>query len=199
MLIKSIKKAIQCAIRDQILSLSEFQTVCSEATNLVNERPSGCHPTCPDNGTYLSPNHLILGCTTTRIPAGPFKEPVNLKHHFEFVEKIVDTFWHRWTRDYFPSLLIHPKWHTVKHNVKVGDIIVVQDSNQVRGNWRLAKVSKVFPGKYGLVKRAELHYKNQAANYLSQTYKGKSYTTIEGPVQRLIVIIPVNEKDLESA
>ena len=44
-LIKSIKKAISCAIGDQILSLSEFQTVCFEAANLVNERPIGRHPT----------------------------------------------------------------------------------------------------------------------------------------------------------
>lgn len=72
-------------------------------------------------------------------------------------------------KDYFPSLLIHPKWHTEKHNVKVGDIIVVQDSNQARGNWRLAKVSKVFPQKDGSARHPELHYKHQAANNLNQT------------------------------
>ena len=141
----SFKKAISCAIGGWILSLLEFQTVRFEAANLVNERPIGCHPTNPGDSTYLSPNHQILQQPTTTIPAEPFKEPVNLKHHFEFVEKIVDTFGRQWTRDYFPSLLIHPKWHIEKHNVKAGDIIVVQDSNQVRGNWRLAKISKVFP------------------------------------------------------
>ena len=100
-------------------------------------------------------------------------------------------------KGFFPSLLIHPKWHTEKRNVKVGDIIVVQDWNQVRGNWRLAKVSRVFPGKDGLVRRAELQYKSQEANELYPNRK--SYTTIEHPVQRLIVIVPVDDTGLESA
>ena len=49
----------------------------------------------------------------------------------------------------------------------------------------------------GLVGRVELQYKNQTANEQPQTYKGKSYTTIERPVQRLIVIIPIDETDVE--
>lgn len=89
MLIKSLKKAISFAIGGWILSSLEFQTVCFEAANLVNKRPIGCHPTNPGDSTYLSPNHHILQHPTTTIPAGPFKEPINLKHHFEFVEKLL--------------------------------------------------------------------------------------------------------------
>ena len=63
-LIKSIKKAISCAIAKQILTFSELQTVCFEAANLVNKRPIGRHPTNPEYGAYLSPNHLPLGCAT---------------------------------------------------------------------------------------------------------------------------------------
>ena len=95
----------------------------------------------------LSPNHLLLGCTTSRIRAGPFKEPV--KHRFEFVQKLVDAFWRRWMRDFFPSLLIHAKWYTVNRNVKIGDIFILQNSNQIRGHWKLARVSNVFLAKMG--------------------------------------------------
>ena len=56
-------------------------------------------------------------------------------------------------------------------------------------------MSKVFPGNDGLVRRAELQYKNQAANEPSRAYRGRFYTTIERPVQRLIVIVPVDEAD----
>ena len=181
-LIKSVKRGLNVAVGDQILSFSELQTVCFEVSNLVNERPIGRHPTELEDGSYLSPNHLLLGRATARVPAGPFKEPTSLKKRFELVQQITNTFWRRWTRDFFPSLLIEPKWHTQKRNLLVGDIVLVQDSNHVRGKWQIARVSKVLPGDDGLVRRVELEYKNP---------DGRKFTTIERPVQRLIVLVPV--------
>lgn len=37
---KSVKQAITAAISDQVMTLSELQTVCFEVANLVNERPN---------------------------------------------------------------------------------------------------------------------------------------------------------------
>lgn len=47
---------------------------------------------------------------------------------------------------------VHPNWQTVNWNVKMGDIIVL-DSNQTRGHWKLARVSNVFQAD-GLVRHA---------------------------------------------
>ena len=105
-LVKSVKKAIKNSIGSQILMFSELMTVFYEAANVLNERPIGRQPKDPDDGSYLSPNHLLLGRATPRIPSGPFRETSNLNKRYEFVQKIVDAFWKRWIRDYFPSLLI---------------------------------------------------------------------------------------------
>ena len=37
------------------------------------------------------------------------------QHRYEFLQKIVDNFRRRWTRDYFPNLFIKQKWHTTKN------------------------------------------------------------------------------------
>ena len=71
-LIKSVKKALKIAIGDQALTFSEMQTVLFEIANLVNSRPIGRHPTSVEDGSYLSPNDLLLGRSSKRIPAGPF-------------------------------------------------------------------------------------------------------------------------------
>ena len=105
-LVKSVKKAIKNAIGSQILMFSELMTVFYEVANLINERPIGRQPKEPDDGSYLSPNHLLLGRATPRIPSGPFRETSNVNKQHEFVQKIVDAFWKRWIRDYYPSLLI---------------------------------------------------------------------------------------------
>ena len=189
-LIRTVKRILKQLIKDQVLSFSELQTVFYEIANLMNERPIGAHPTDPNEGSYLSPNHLLLGRATARVPSGPFKEATMNRHRFELVQQIIDSFWKRWIRDYFPTLMVRSKWHTEKRNVRVGDIVIVQESNMIRGKWRLAKVSKVFPGEDGLVRNVVVHYKNLGENESRHTYSGANYTEIKRAVQKIVVLIP---------
>ena len=58
----------------------------------------------------------------------------------------------RWTRYYFHTLIIIQKWHTQNRNVQVGDVVLVQDSNTIRGQWKLAQICEAFPGINGRVR-----------------------------------------------
>ena len=194
-LVKSVKRAINTAVGSQVMSYSELQTVMFEAAQLVNQRPIGRHPTNPDEGAYLCPNDLLLGRSTASIPQGPFLERTSNKYRFDFLQKIVDAFWRKWTRSYFPSLLIRQKWHTEKRNVCKGDVVVVQDSNVVRGEWRLALVTEVYPGSDGRVRRVLISYKNINPTEPVNKYRGVGYTSLERPVHKLIVIIPSEDKE----
>ena len=100
---------------------------------------------------YLCPNDLLLGRLTSRVPSGPFRATNNPNHRHEFVQKIVDAFWKKWTRDHFPSLIVQQKWHTAQRNLMVGDIVLIQVANQITGNWKLGRVSKIKPGSDGKV------------------------------------------------
>lgn len=191
-LVKSVKKALEGSVGKQILTVNELQTVCFEAANLVNERPIGRHPTDPSDGVYLCPNQLLLGRASGRVPSGPFKEHSNLRQRHRLVQNIADSFWRQWTRDFFPSLLVRQKWHVERRNVKVGDVVIVQDSKQLRGNWKLASVSRVFPSDDGKVRRVELQYKNEKVTDAANEYTGTSFTKIERPIQKIVVIVPVD-------
>ena len=192
-LIKSVKRALTAVIGESILTFSELQTTLFEIANLINERPIGRHPTSPDDGSYLCPNHLLLGRSTPRVPSGPFKETTNPRHRFEYIQRLVDSFWKKWTREYFPSLMIRQKWHTEHRNVKVGDVVLIQDSNLVRGQWRLGIVSTTHLGKDKKVRRVEIKYKNPKAGEKVSKYEGRGYVTVERPVHRLVVVVPVEE------
>ena len=84
-------------------------------------------------------------------------------------------------RDVFPSLVIQPKWHVEKRNVQTGDIVLVQDINAIRGQWKMAIVKRVIPSIDGKVRRVEVLYNNN----------GK--VTVERPIQKLIVLVPTEE------
>jgi len=186
-LIKSVKKVLTVVIGGQELSFSETQTVLFETGDLVNERPIGRHPTSTDDGAYLSPNDLLLGRSTKEIPNVLFSNTSNLHIRHRFTQKIVNAFWKKWTQNFFPSLIIQQKWHTASRNVKVGDVVIIQDSNQVRGKWKLGRVSCADPSlRDGFVRKIEVQYKNLDA---------KTYTTIERPVQRVVVLVPVDDEE----
>ena len=184
-LVKSVKKALTVAIANNVMTFSELQTVCFESANLVNERPIGRHPTSIEDGSYLCPNDLILGRCSSRVPSGPFRETRNPRLRFEFVQRVINAFWKHWTRDFFPSLTIRKKWHTAHRNVMVGDIVLIQDSNQIRGKWKLGNVTKVFPDDTGKVRKAEVTYKQEQ----------RSPVTVLRAVQRLVVLVPSQEQD----
>ena len=123
-----------------MLLFPELQTVVFEAANIVNERPIGVKNKNIDDGDYLCPNNLILGRASSRVPSGPFKENSSLKKRYLFIQRLVDTFWKVWIRDYFPCLIIRQKWHVQKRQVRVGDIVLIKDANAIRGNWRIGQL-----------------------------------------------------------
>ena len=145
-LVKSCKRSLKIAIGEQLLTPFELYTCLLEIANLLNQRPIGHIPNDPDDGAYLCPNDMLLGRATPEVPQGPFKDTRNLRKRVEFVQRIVDSFWKRWTRDVFPTLVPRKKWHVENCNVAVDDIVTVADQNSVRGKWAVGRVTKVQPG-----------------------------------------------------
>ena len=186
-LIKSVKRCLKVAVGKQVLTFSEIQTLLFEVANLVNERPIGRHPTSVEDGAYLSPNDLLLGRASSKISSGPFSTTTNKYIRHAFIQKLVDAFWKKWNQDYFPSLTVHQKWHTRFRNVKVGDIVLVQESGLIKGVWKMGKITKADPSlRDGFVRNVDIQYKN--ANY-------KSFITITRPVQRIVVIVPIDDEE----
>ena len=58
---------------------------------------------------------------------------------------------------------------------------------------QLGKISKVYKGEDGKVRRALVEYKNPKPGEKVTEYKGKGFTTIERPVNKLITILPASE------
>jgi hypothetical protein len=184
-LIKSVKKSIKVVIGEQVLPFSEMQTVLYEVANLINSRPIGSYPTTVDDGVYLSPNDLLLGRSNSQLPSGPFDETTSKYTRHRFISKLTESFWKKWNEIYFPSLVIHQKWHTKQRNMKVGDIVMIQDSGMIKGKWKLGRIVKSEPStRDGLVRTVDIQYKNPESN---------TFITISRPVQRLVVILPVEE------
>ena len=85
-LVKSCKYALKKAIGEQILSPFELYTCLMELAKLVNQRPIGRIPNDPDDGSYLCPNDMLLGRSSSKVPQGPFKATKNPRDRVEFIQ-----------------------------------------------------------------------------------------------------------------
>ena len=178
-LVKSAKKALKIAIGEQTLTPFELYTCFLEAANLMNQRPIGRIPNDPDDGCFLCPNDILLGRASTTVPQGPFRETKNPRHRVEFIRRIIDSFWKCWYRDVFPSLVPRKKWKMERKNVRVDDIVIVQDPNAIRGKWKTGRIVNVFPGKDGRkrnvkVKMATSLYERPTTN-IAVLYPAEGY------------------------
>ena len=192
-LIKTVKRLMNLSIGNNTLTFSELQSVLFQIANLINERPIGIKPGCNlDMGTYLSPNDLLLGRTSNKVAWGSWDHSPNHRKRLEFMQSIVSSFWKKWMRDYFPTLLVREKWHVDRRNLKVNDIVLVQDSNVVRGTWKLAQVVTAEVGRDGKVRDVAIRYKPQRPGI---EYKGQSDIVTKRSAHRLVVLLPAEEQE----
>ena len=192
-LIKSTKRALRLSIGSSRISVPELLTVFTEVAALLNERPIGIMPGLDAELNILTPNLLLLGRSSTVNPGG-FEEP-NLNSRVTIIRNIVDLFWRNWTAIYAPTLVKQSKWLSEERGVKEGDIVLVADSNVIRGEYRLAIVSKTTASRDGVPRRVLIKYKNFKVGESLRQYKGAPYTTVERSVQRLSLLIPVEDQD----
>ena len=151
----------------------KLYTCLLEVSNLINQRPIGRIPNDPDDGSFLCPNDIPLGRSSTMVPQGPFKDTKNPRKRVEFIQKIVGSFRKRWSRDVFPTLVPRRKWNTARRNVRVDDIVVVQDSNAIGGNWTTGRIVSVYPGKDGKIRNYERPITKIAVLYPAEGYEDK--------------------------
>ena len=133
------------------MRFSEFQTVLYEAAQLVNQRPIGNHPTHPNEESYLSPNDLLLGRSSPDVPQVLFEVETNSCNRYNFTQIVISTVWRRWIREVFQNLVVQRKWHTEIRELVVGDVVLVQDANALRGQWKKALLVGVQPSGDGKI------------------------------------------------
>ena len=174
-LVKGAKKALKKEISEQVLTPFELYTRLLEVGKMMNQRPIGRIPNDPDDSSFLCPNDMLPGRATSMVPQGPFREIRNPQHRVQFVPKIVDTCRRHWTRDVFPCLVPRKKRNAEKCTVRVDDIVIMEDSNSLRGNWTIRRIINVYPGKDGRVRNVKI--KTSTSEY-------------KRPITKIVIIYP---------
>lgn len=198
-MIRVTKRQLGILLGEQVLTKGELDTVMSDVMFIVNSRPLMLRDNSdPWNGGSVTPLHLLGGRSTQDIPTPRFDGKANLTKRLRFLEDLKLQFWKKWYEQVFPHLIPSYKWRNQSRNVKVGDVVLVKESNPVKARYLLGLVEKVMPGEDGLVRKVVVKYKNVTCD--SDLKKLKFHET-ERSVQNIVVLVPVdwNPDEVEQA
>lgn len=169
---------------------SSLRTYLYEVMAIINSRPSTAHllndPTGPQ---ALTPNHILtMKSSIVLPPPGEFvKEDLYLHKRWRRVQHLANEFWYRWKKEYLLNLQQRQKWHKTHRNAKINDVVIVQDDAVPRNEWKLAKVTQVYPDDDRCVRKLQLMISNAALDG-----QGKRLTKpvfLERPIHKTVTLL----------
>ena len=101
-----------------------------QVESLVNSRP--LTPISDDKHDLecLTPNHFLIGRPSPNLsPCLIYKEDVDHRKRWRRVQSYSNLFWCRWVKEYLPNLTKRSKWTTEMKNFKVGDVVILMETN----------------------------------------------------------------------
>ena len=77
----------------------------------------------------------------------------------QLVQDVADHYWKRWAAEVTPIQVIQQQWHVHKRNLKVGDLVLVHDSNKLRNKYKLEIVTDVHVSQDGMVRSCTVGFR----------------------------------------
>ncbi|GBP80200.1 hypothetical protein EVAR_100077_1 [Eumeta japonica] len=156
-MIRTIKSSLYAVLKERKPREETLHTLLLEVEHIVNSRPT---PVEPDlNREALTPNHFLIGRSCGISPIGIFKATDADSHTWKTAQRLADEFWHRWSMEYLPNLLLR-KTSTAGHlEPKVGDPVLIADKTMPRGLWPRGRIVKTIPGRDNKVRIVEIQTK----------------------------------------
>ena len=163
-MIKSVKRCLQKTIGRGKLTMDELVTATTEVEMIVISRPLSYLST-EDIEEPLTPSHLITG---RRLMSLPYNRDIDdtievnqntLTKQMVYLSRVLDHSWERWKKDYLSELRNSHRHTPNKHPadpINIGNIVIVQETDQPRGFWRLAKIEDLITGSDGQVRGARI-------------------------------------------
>jgi len=134
--IRTIRAVLTGVVKQQTQDDEALVTLMTVVEGIVNGKPITKLSDDSRDEKPLTPNHLLMLRSGRVLPPGKFESQDMCRRRWKQVQYLADVFWHRWIREYLPTLQEHQKWFTPKANLKIGDLVLKQD-NIPRNKWPL--------------------------------------------------------------
>nr|CAI5863233.1 unnamed protein product [Callosobruchus analis] len=145
--VKSLKSHLKRVAGEFSFSYEDFSTLIIQIEGVLNSRPMSPLSPEPNDLSPLTPAHFLLGRSMQDVPEANFTPlPANRLSSYEFICKLKQQFWERWSKEYISELQQRQKWKKTKNTLQVGQMVLVKEPNLPPLKWRLGRVLSLIPG-----------------------------------------------------
>ena len=159
-LIRSTKQILRTLLNSEVSRPVTDEILCTllcQVEAILNDRPLTMNPDGLDDAPALTPNMLLTFERRPVYTPGKFDEKdVYSKRWWRRAQHLSDVFWKRWVKEYLPLLHRRQKWTHSQPNVRVDDIVLLEEENTARGEWPLARILELQPGLDGHTRTVKL-------------------------------------------
>ena len=154
---RRILDAMLAEIEPKRLSHEVLSTLMAEVTAIVNARPLVPVPTDPEVPEVLTPAILLTQKTQSlKATPGNFSCADLHSKQWRQVQHLANVFWHRWRKEFLPTLQPRRKWEHETKNLEEGDLVLLRCKDLPRNSWPIARITKTFTSADGKVRKIEL-------------------------------------------
>jgi len=177
--VKSAKNHLKRVVGDAALTFEEMYTALAQIEAVMNSRPLTPLSTDPNDLSYLTPGHFLVGDAMTSIPQQDVTHlPINKLSRWQHVNQIYQHFWKRWSREYLQQLQQRNKWQRSKGlQPNIGDMIMIQEGESLPFRWMVGRIENIYPGKDGVTRVVDIRS-------IKGTYKRPITKTCILPLQK---------------
>ena len=111
-------------------------------------------------------------------------------------QQLYEQFWHRFQKEYMPTLFERGKGSTPTPNVQPGDLVWLLEDFTPRGLWPMTRVDEVFPGADGVLRSCIL---KTTYGYIHRPVKKLSKYSVDfvNKTRNFALLLPVSIVPLE--
>ena len=201
--VKKFKKSFYHLYHNTKMNYAELLCAIKRISNILNNRPISVQRTKTDAQDEdflhpLTPNMLLMmGDSGSNMPSA-VEEEDDPRVRLSFIDEIERAWWYQYKVQYFDSLIPTRKWIEKQRNMCPGDVVLIEyKSKSLPGTYRLGRVRDVeVDERDNLVRTCTVDYKlvKPITDANKNTVKDVISKEVRVPVQRLVLILPVEEQ-----
>ena len=188
--IKTVQEVLNKSVHLVRLSILEWETLCFEISNSINNLPVAIGNECEDleNLDLITPNRLRLGRNNNRSPVGALEVTDRFDNMIRLKSDVFQSWWEAWLTSALPKLVPKPKWFHNDEDVKKGDVVIFKKvEGDISIDYKYGMIEDVHASKDSKVRSVTVKYRNANENVYRETRRA---------VRSLVIIHRVNEIDL---
>lgn len=159
--VRSVKTHLKKTIGDSTLTYEELSTVLTQIEACLNSRPLSILSDDPTDPLPLTPGHFLVGESLLNVnDVSSLDTNINDLDRWRMVQKMVNSFWKQWSKEYLLTLGRRYKWNSLRPEPEIDDVVVLREDSLPPCKWLLGRIVAKHPGRDNLTRVVTVKCKN---------------------------------------